>query len=66
MPQTITKAQVANERHMKKLFGLIPYGFTGEKDTTAAAPPTQTPFNRRLRRRTRTHAEPMKSQFIGN
>jgi parvulin-like peptidyl-prolyl isomerase len=43
MPETTTKAQVANQRHFKKLLGVIPYGYTGEKDTTAAAPPTQTP-----------------------
>jgi hypothetical protein len=43
MPETTTKAQVANQRHFKKLLGVIPYGYTGEKDTAPAAPPTQTP-----------------------
>ena len=42
-PQTTTKAQVANQRHLKKLFHVIPYGVTGQKDTAPAAPPTATP-----------------------
>ncbi len=43
MPETTTKAAVANQRHMKKLLGVIPYGFTGQKDTAPVPPPTQTP-----------------------
>lgn len=43
LPQTTTKAQVANQRHMKKFLHVIPYGYTGEKDEAPAAPPTQTP-----------------------
>ena len=39
MPQTTTKAQVANQRHLKKLLGVIPYGMTGVKDTAPAATP---------------------------
>lgn len=46
-PETTTKSQVANQRKMKKLLGVIPYGFVGEKDTApatpAAAPVQQTP-----------------------
>jgi parvulin-like peptidyl-prolyl isomerase len=44
MPQTTTKAQVANQRHLKKVLGFIPVGYTGEKDTTSAAPSTQAPI----------------------
>ena len=43
MPETITKSAVANQRHFKKLLGVIPYGYTGQKDTAPAAPPTTTP-----------------------
>lgn len=43
LPQTTTKAQVANQRHLKKFLHVIPYGVTGEKDTAQAAPPTTTP-----------------------
>jgi parvulin-like peptidyl-prolyl isomerase len=43
MPATTTKAQVASQRHMKKFLHVIPYGYTGEKDTAPAAPPTQAP-----------------------
>jgi parvulin-like peptidyl-prolyl isomerase len=43
MPQTTTKAEVANQRHLKKFLHIIPYGYTGEKDDEPAAPPTQTP-----------------------
>ena len=43
LPQTTTKAQVANQRHMKKFLHVIPYGYTGEKDEAPAAPPTATP-----------------------
>jgi peptidyl-prolyl cis-trans isomerase SurA len=39
MPETTTKAQVANQRHFKKLFGVIPYGMTGVKDTAPSTPP---------------------------
>ena len=42
-PETTTKAAVANRRHMKKLLGVVPYGYTGVKDTAPAAPPTATP-----------------------
>lgn len=44
MPQTTTKAQVANQRRLKKVLGFIPVGYTGEKDTTSAAPSTQAPI----------------------
>jgi parvulin-like peptidyl-prolyl isomerase len=43
MPETTTKAQVANQRHFKKILGLIPYGYTGEKNPTPAPPSAQTP-----------------------
>jgi parvulin-like peptidyl-prolyl isomerase len=43
MPETTTKAQVANQRHLKKFMHVIPYGMTGKKDTAAAAPPSVTP-----------------------
>jgi peptidyl-prolyl cis-trans isomerase SurA len=43
MPETTTKAAVANQRHLKKLLGVIPYGMTGQKDTAPAAPPTVAP-----------------------
>jgi len=43
LPQTTTKAQVANQRRMKKFLHVIPYGYTGEKNDAPAAPPTQTP-----------------------
>lgn len=44
LPETTTKSAVANQRHLKKLLGVIPYGYTGgEKDTTPAAPPAMTP-----------------------
>jgi parvulin-like peptidyl-prolyl isomerase len=43
MPQTTTKAEVANQRHLKKFLHIIPYGYTGEKDDKPAAPPTETP-----------------------
>jgi parvulin-like peptidyl-prolyl isomerase len=42
-PQTTTKAEVANQRHLKKFLHIIPYGWTGEKDEEPAAPPTVTP-----------------------
>ena len=49
MPETTTKAQVANQRHLKKLLGVIPYGYAGVKDTASATPTTppvqQTPVN---------------------
>lgn len=38
LPETTTKAQVANQRHLKKLLGIIPYGYAGEPDTTSATP----------------------------
>jgi peptidyl-prolyl cis-trans isomerase SurA len=44
-PETTTKAAVANRRHMKKLLGVVPYGYTGVKDTAPAAPPTATPVS---------------------
>jgi peptidyl-prolyl cis-trans isomerase SurA len=40
MPETTTKAQVANQRHLKKLLGVIPYGMTGVKDTAPSTPAT--------------------------
>jgi parvulin-like peptidyl-prolyl isomerase len=40
LPQTTTKAQVANQRHFKKLLGVIPYGMTGVKDTAPSTPNT--------------------------
>ena len=43
MPETTTKEKVANQRHLKKLLGVIPYGYTGEKDTTPAPPPAAPP-----------------------
>ena len=43
LPETIKKSEVANQRHLKKLLGVIPYGYTGEKPATAAAPPAETP-----------------------
>ena len=44
MPETITKAAVANQRHFKKILGIIPYGYTGgEKEATPAAPTAETP-----------------------
>ncbi len=43
MPETTTKSAVANQRHMKKLLGVIPYGFTGQKDTAPAPPSAVTP-----------------------
>ena len=43
MPETIKKSEVANQRHLKKILGIIPYGYTGEKPASAAAPPTETP-----------------------
>ena len=43
MPETIKKSEVANQRHLKKLLGVIPYGYTGEKPASAAAPPAETP-----------------------
>jgi parvulin-like peptidyl-prolyl isomerase len=42
-PQTTTKEAVANQRHFKKFLKVVPYGRTGAKDTTAAAPPTTSP-----------------------
>jgi parvulin-like peptidyl-prolyl isomerase len=42
-PQTITKEAVANQRHFKKLWGVVPYGITGVKDKDAAAPPETAP-----------------------
>ena len=39
MPETITKKEVANQRHMKKLLGVIPIGYTGQKETASATPP---------------------------
>ena len=38
-PQTTTKEAVANQRHLKKLWGVVPYGMTGTKDQSPAAPP---------------------------
>jgi parvulin-like peptidyl-prolyl isomerase len=43
LPETTTKAAVANQRHLKKILGVIPIGYTGEKDATPAPPPTTTP-----------------------
>jgi parvulin-like peptidyl-prolyl isomerase len=43
MPETTTKSAVANARHFKKLLGVIPYGYTGQKDAAPAAAPTTTP-----------------------
>ena len=43
MPETIKKSEVANQRHLKKILGIIPYGYTGEKSGSAAAPPAETP-----------------------
>jgi peptidyl-prolyl cis-trans isomerase SurA len=43
MPETIKKSEVANQRHFKKILGIIPYGYTGEKPASAAAPPAETP-----------------------
>jgi parvulin-like peptidyl-prolyl isomerase len=43
-PQTTTKEAVANQRHLKKLFKVIPYGMTGTKDTDAPAPPETAPI----------------------
>jgi hypothetical protein len=43
-PQTITKEAVANERHFKKLWGVVPYGMTGVKDKGDAAPPETAPI----------------------
>ncbi len=40
MPETTTKAAVANQRHFKKLLGVIPYGMTGVKDSAPATPAT--------------------------
>ncbi len=42
-PQTVTKEAVANQRHFKKLFKVIPYGRTGVKDSGDAAPPDTAP-----------------------
>jgi peptidyl-prolyl cis-trans isomerase SurA len=43
-PETTTKAAVANQRHLKKILGIIPYGYTGgEKDMGPAAPSPTTP-----------------------
>ena len=42
-PQTVTKEAVANQRHFKKLWGVVPYGITGVKDKDAAAPPETAP-----------------------
>jgi peptidyl-prolyl cis-trans isomerase SurA len=43
-PETTTKAAVANQRHFKKILGIIPYGYTGgEKDSGPAAPQATTP-----------------------
>jgi parvulin-like peptidyl-prolyl isomerase len=42
-PQTTTKEAVANERHFKKLWGVVPYGMTGAKDKGPAAPPETAP-----------------------
>jgi peptidyl-prolyl cis-trans isomerase SurA len=42
-PQTTTKEAVANARHLKKLWGVVPYGITGTKDKSAAAPPEVAP-----------------------
>jgi parvulin-like peptidyl-prolyl isomerase len=43
MPETIKKSEVANQRHLKKFLGVIPYGYAGEKPASAAAPPAETP-----------------------
>jgi len=43
MPETVKKADVANQRHLKKFLGVIPYGYTGEKPASAEAPPAETP-----------------------
>ena len=42
-PQTTTKEAVANARHIKKLWGVVPYGITGVKDRGPAAPPETSP-----------------------
>ncbi len=42
-PQTITKEAVANQRHLKKLWGVVPYGIEGVKDKGEAAPPETAP-----------------------
>ncbi len=42
-PQTITREAVANQRHLKKLWGVVPYGMTGQKDKSPAAPPQTAP-----------------------
>jgi peptidyl-prolyl cis-trans isomerase SurA len=42
-PQTTTKEAVANARHVKKLWGVVPYGITGVKDRGAATPPETAP-----------------------
>ena len=42
-PQTTTKEAVANARHFKKLWGVVPYGITGEKDKSPAVPPETSP-----------------------
>ena len=43
MPETVKKSEVANQRHLKKILGIIPYGYTGEKPASAEAPPAETP-----------------------
>ncbi len=45
VPETTTKAAVANQRHFKKLFGVIPYKMTGVKDTAPATPTAPTTPN---------------------
>lgn len=42
-PQTTTKAALANERHFKKLWGVVPYGITGSRAKGTAAAPTTAP-----------------------
>ncbi len=39
LPETTTKAAVANQRHFKKLLGVIPYKLTGVKNNAPATPP---------------------------
>jgi hypothetical protein len=37
-PETTTKAAVQNQRHFKKFMHVVPYGRTGVKDSSDAAP----------------------------
>jgi parvulin-like peptidyl-prolyl isomerase len=43
MPETVKKSEVANQRHLKKFLGVVPYGYTGEKAASAEAPAAETP-----------------------